>query len=128
MGKRGYWNMYETMSDCLVAFDWKTEGLLTVQLRSMPVVFLDKRLGVRVAGSRSWHPVSTMGDWMTARIGLVDGRVSVSVNGHPVITDAPLSCDEAGEQVKRSGYLSFNADENGATIRQLCVRKMGAAR
>ena len=128
MGKRGYWNMYETMSDCLVAFDWKTEGLLTVQLRSMPVVFLDKRLGVRVAGSRSWHPVSKMGDWVTARIGLVDGRVSVSVNGHPVITDAPLSCDDTGEQIKRSGYLSFNADENGATVRQLCVRKMGAAR
>ncbi len=127
MGKRGYWNMYEEMSDCLVAFDWKTEGLLTVQLRSMPVVFLDRRLGVRVAGSRAWHPMSAEGDWQTARISLVNGRVSVSVDGHPAVTDAPLASDDAGERVKSSGFLSFNADEKGATVRQLCVRKMNGS-
>ena len=128
MGKRGYWNMYEEMTDCLVAFDWKTDGLLTVQLRSMPVVFLDKNLGVRVAGSRTWHPVTSVEEWVTTSVCLVNNRVTVSVNGHPLIKDAALATDDAAGQVNRSGYLSFNADESGATVRQLCVKKMNGTR
>lgn len=123
MGKRGYWNMYEDMSDCLVAFDWKATGTLTLQLRSMPVVFFDRALGVCVAGSRKWHPFAPMGEWSTAQVRLVSGRVSVSVDGHTLIDNVPLGTDDGEGQIKKSGYIAFKADEDGATVRQFCVRR-----
>lgn len=123
MGKKGFWNMSDERADLAMTFDWKAEGALVVTLRSMPVLTLDRRQGARLAGQSEWHRYSHVSDWDTANLTLQDGRVTLSVNGQPLISDAPLVNPEQGQPVNATGCVAFTADEQGAVVEQVCIRK-----
>lgn len=133
MGKRGYWNMYDELRDFDLAFDWLAEGTLTVSLHSMPVLSLNRRLGARLAGDTRWHPFGGDGKsyrsaddndtWCTASISVTGGKVTVTVNGHDLFVGTPLVSDQPGEQPNAAGVVRFLADDDGATIRQVCIRR-----
>lgn len=124
MGKKGFWNMTDERANLALAFDWKAEGALTVTLRSMPVLTLDRHMGLRLAGSNKWYSYKTCGEWDTANIHLTDGKLSVSVNGYTLVTDAPLVNPEQGQPVNQTGYVAFTADENGAVVEQVCIKPL----
>ena len=132
MGKRGYWNMYDELKDFDLTFDWLADGPLTVSLHSMPVLTLDHKLGARLAGDDRWHPFGGDGKsyptgdetrWCTANISVTGGKVTVTVNGRDLFIDAPLVSDQQGQQPNATGVIRFLADDNGATIRQVCIRR-----
>lgn len=126
MGKRGYWTTYEEMTDLDLAFDWLAEGTLTVQLRSTPAIQFDAHLGVRVGAGAQWYPMAENGLWHTANVRLVGSRLTVAVDGHEVCREAPLQSLDPETALKPSGYVSFNADDRGATVRQMCVRRLAS--
>lgn len=123
MGKKGFWKMQDDLADFSLTFDWNTPGRLTVELRSMPIVEFDRQQGVRVAGMSSWQAVGDVDAWRTCAISVNRSQVSVSVNGHEVCHDQPLCNPEPGMPVRQSGYIGFAADEQGADVRQVCIRR-----
>lgn len=132
MDKRGYWNMYDELKDFDLTFDWLADGNLTVSLHSMPVLTLNHKLGARLAGDDRWHPFSGDGKsypsadesrWCTANISVTDGKVTVTVNGRDLFTAAPLVSDQQGQQPNATGVVRFLADDSGATLRQVCIRR-----
>lgn len=132
MGARGYWNMYDELKNFDLTFDWLAEGTLTVYIHSMPVLTLHHKLGARLAGDAQWHPFAGDGKsfptgdeaaWCTANISVTDNKVTVSVNGRDIFLNTPLVSDRQGQQPNTSGTIRFLADENGATVRQMCIRR-----
>lgn len=132
MGARGYWNMYDELKNFDLTFDWLAEGTLTVSIHSMPVLILHHKLGARLAGDTQWHPFAGDGKsfptgdeaaWCTANISVTDNKVTVTVNGRDIFLDTPLVSDRQGQQPNTSGTIRFLADEDGATVRQMCVRR-----
>lgn len=123
MGKRGYWNRYDALTDFDMAFDYQAAGTLTLVLHAAPLLVIDNaRQQARLHGDSHWHAIGTAAPWRTAHIHVRGGRVSISVNGHDICTDAPLPA-ASGQAVETNSTLAFNADEQGATVRQLCIRK-----
>ena len=132
MGARGYWNMYDELKNFDLTFDWLAEGTLTVYIHSMPVLTLHHKLGARLAGDAQWHPFAGDGKsfptgdeaaWCTANISVTDNKVTVSVNGRDIFLNTPLVSDRQGQQPNTSGTIRFLADEDGATVRQMCIRR-----
>lgn len=132
MGARGYWNMYDELKNFDLTFDWLTEGTLTVSIHSMPVLILHHKLGARLAGDAQWHPFAGDGKsfptgdeaaWCTANISVTDNKVTVTVNGRDLFLNTPLMSDQQGQQPNTSGTIRFLADEDGATVRQMCIRR-----
>lgn len=132
MGARGYWNMYDELKNFDLTFDWLAEGTLTVYIHSMPVLTLHHKLGARLAGDAHWHPFAGDGKsfptgdeaaWCTANISVTDNKVTVTVNGRDLFLDTPLVSDRQGQQPNTSGTIRFLADEDGATVRQMCIRR-----
>lgn len=132
MGARGYWNMYDELKNFDLTFDWLAEGTLTVSIHSMPVLILNHKLGARLAGDAQWHPFAGDGKsfptgdeaaWCTANISVTDNKVTVTVNGRDLFLNTPLGSDQQGQQPNTSGTIRFLADEDGATVRQMCVRR-----
>ena len=123
MGKRGYWNMYGEMTDFDMAFDWSAQGTLTVALHALPLVVIDSKQGARAGSNGSWHGIGNLSPWRTAHIHVHGGKYSVSVNGHDICTGAPLPDATHAQGDGAKGTVSFNADELGATVRQVCIRK-----
>ena len=132
MGARGYWNMYDELKNFDLTFDWLAEGTLTVYIHSMPVLTLHHKLGARLAGDAQWHPFAGDGKsfptgdeaaWCTANISVTDNKVTVTVNGRDIFLNTPLMSDRQGQQPNTSGTIRFLADENGATVRQMCIRR-----
>lgn len=132
MGARGYWNMYDELKNFDLTFDWLAEGTLTVYIHSMPVLTLHHKLGARLAGDAQWHPFAGDGKsfptgdeaaWCTANISVTDNNITVTVNGHDIFLNTPLVSDRQGQQPNTSGTIRFLADENGATVRQMCIRR-----
>ena len=132
MGARGYWNMYDELKNFDLTFDWLAEGTLTVSIHSMLVLTLHHKLGARLAGDAQWHPFAGDGKsfptgdeaaWCTANISVTDNKVTVTVNGRDLFLDAPLVSDQQGQQPNTSGTIRFLADEDGATVRQMCIRR-----
>lgn len=132
MGARGYWNMYDELKNFDLTFDWLAEGTLTVSIHSMPVLILNHKLGARLAGDTQWHPFAGDGKsfptgdeaaWCTANISVTDNKVTVTVNGRDLFLNTPLVSDQQGQQPNTSGTIRFLADEDGATVRQMCVRR-----
>lgn len=124
MGKNGFWKMTDELADFDMAFDWKATGQLVVSLRSMPVLTLSRKQGARVAGDTAWHKFADAGDWCTANVRVCGGKVSVSVNGDPVLSDVRLAGSDKTASVNASGYIMFTADADGAEVRQVCIKKM----
>lgn len=122
MGKRGFWNMYDELKDFALAFDWKTDGTLVVNLRSMPILTLDSTMGARLAGGKEWKKFGDAAPWRTCIVHVEGDKVSVCVNGHDVFTNERLANPE-GKTVNASGTISFHADEGGASVRQVCIKK-----
>lgn len=132
MGARGYWNMYDELKNFDLTFDWLAEGTLTVYIHSMPVLTLHHKLGARLAGDAQWHPFAGDGKsfptgdeaaWCTANISVTDNKVTVTVNGRDIFLNTPLMSDRQGQQPNTSGTIRFLADEDGATVRQMCIRR-----
>ena len=132
MGARGYWNMYDELKNFDLTFDWLAEGTLTVYIHSMPVLTLHHKLGARLAGDAQWHPFAGDGKsfptgdeaaWCTANISVTDNKVTVTVNGRDIFLNTPLVSDRQGQQPNTSGTIRFLADEDGATVRQMCIRR-----
>ena len=132
MGARGYWNMYDELKNFDLTFDWLAEGTLTVYIHSMPVLTLHHKLGARLAGDAQWHPFAGDGKcfptgdeaaWCTANISVTDNKVTVTVNGRDLFLNTPLVSDRQGQQPNTSGTIRFLADEDGATVRQMCIRR-----
>lgn len=132
MGARGYWNMYDELKNFDLTFDWLAEGTLTVSIHSMPVLILHHKLGARLAGDTQWHPFAGDGKsfptgdeaaWCTANISVTDNKVTVTVNGRDLFLNTPLVSDQQGQQPNTSGTIRFLADEDGATVRQMCIRR-----
>lgn len=132
MGARGYWNMYDELKNFDLTFDWLAEGTLTVSIHSMPVLTLNHKLGARLAGDAQWHPFAGDGKsfptgdeaaWCTANISVTDNKITVTVNGRDLFLNTPLVSDQQGQQPNTSGTIRFLADEDGATVRQMCVRR-----
>lgn len=123
MEKRGFWVIHDELADFDLAFDWKAKGLLTLSLRSMPVLKLDSQRGVWLEGSDEWHKFSTVSDWTTANISVVGDKVTVVVNGQPLISGASLRNPTAGAPANKSGNIKILSDDYGSTVRQYCFRK-----
>lgn len=123
MGKNGFWKMYDELTDFDMSFDWKAEGELVVALRSMPVLTLDGKQGARLVGDANWHKFDNVADWCTANIRVHGNKVSVSVNGKHLFSDAKLVNPQSGADTNPSGMVMFNADANGADVRQVCIKK-----
>ena len=132
MGKRGYWNMSDELKDFDLTFDWLADGIFTVSLHSMPVLSLDHKLGVRLAGDDKWHPFGgddksyprgEETDWCTVNISVTDNMLTLSVNGRDLFVNTPLVSEQQGQPANTSGTIRFLADDNGATVRQVCIRR-----
>lgn len=123
MGKRGYWNMYDELADFDMAFDWNAAGPLTVSLHSVPVLTLDREQGARLAGSSSWMKVAKVDDWQTCNVMVSGNKLTLIVGGHVLATDADMKNPQDGQPVQAKGTIGFLADDNGATVRQVCIRK-----
>ena len=123
MGKRGYWNMYDELKDFDMAFDWNATGTLVVSLRSMPVLTLNRKSGAKVAGDTRWHTFGSNDAWCTANVSVDGDKLTVSVNGTVIADGVQLVNPQQGQPVKQSGIVSFNADDAGATVRQVCIRR-----
>ena len=117
MQKRGFWVMHTDMTDADLAFDWNTQGTLTVSIHSTPLLLINRQQGACLVGTDSWQPFKTAGDWCTAHVSMRSGRISVSINGQPLISDKPTTANA-------HGYVKFEADDNGATIRQYCFKNI----
>ena len=124
MGKRGYWNMYDEMANFDMVFDWLAEGTLTVQIHSTPIITLDSKQGARIAGKSQWHNIGTQAPWRTAHLFVRDNKLTLVVNGHEICTDAPLQNTETQQAAPTRGIVAFNADDQGATVRQVCIKKI----
>lgn len=119
MEKRGFWVMHDELSDFDMTFDWRTKGLLTISLRSTPLLKLDAKLGMWVEGEGKWHKFDTIGEWATANVTVKGDKISVAVNGRELIsTAAPLTISTPA-----AGITKILADDSGAIIRQYCFRK-----
>lgn len=123
MGKRGYWNMYDELKDFDMAFDWNATGTLVVSLRSMPVLTLNRKSGAKVAGDTRWHTFGSNDAWCTANVSVDGDKLTVSVNGTVIADGVQLVNPQQGQPVRQSGIVSFNADDAGATVRQVCIRR-----
>ena len=120
MEKRGFWVIHDQLADFNLAFDWLSEGTLTLSLRSMPVLMFSKEKGLKLAGDSKWHKYDTIGDWSTANISVYGDNITVSVNGQKLIDGAKLVATESGDPINKQGYIKFLADEQGATVREYC--------
>ncbi len=120
MEKRGFWVIHDQLADFNLAFDWLSEGTLTLSLRSMPVLMFNKEKGLKLAGDSKWHKYDTIGDWSTANISVYGDNITVSVNGQKLIDGAKLVATESGDPINKQGYIKFLADEQGATVREYC--------
>ena len=119
MEKRGFWVMHDELSDFDMAFDWRTNGVLTISLRSTPLLKLDAKLGMCVEGEGKWHKFDTIGEWATANISVQGDKLSVAVNGKELISSAaPLTISTPAV-----GITKILADDSGAVVRQYCFRK-----
>lgn len=127
MGKNGFWKMYDEMTDFDMAFDWNAKGTLTVALHSMPVLTLSRTQGARLVGNGGWQQFGDVGEWCTANIRVHGDKVSVSVNGKHLFSDSKLVNPQAGAAVNASGIVTFNADADGAEVRQVCIKKQNGA-
>lgn len=124
MEKRGFWIVHDEMADFKLTFDWKADGVLTVYLRSMPVLALSNNQGARLAGDDTWHKFdNSASEWATAEISVKGDKVTVTINGQKLIDGARLLNNEAGEPANKTGYIKFLADDNGATIRNYCFTR-----
>ena len=132
MGKRGYWNMSDELKDFDLTFDWLADGIFTISLHSMPVLSLDHKLGARLAGDDKWHPFGgddksyprgEETDWCTVNISVTDNMLTLSVNGRDLFVNTPLVSEQQGQPANTSGTIRFLADDNGATVRQVCIRR-----
>ncbi len=124
MGKRGFWKMTEELADFDMAFDWKATGKLVVSLHSMPVLTLSRTDGVRIEGDAAWHKFSMESEWCTANISVQANKLSLTVNGKPIATDVSLATLSSSASSNTSGYIMFTADDDGAEVRQVCIKKM----
>lgn len=114
MEKRGFWVMHEELGDFRIVFDWLAAGTLTVSLRSQPMLMFSSAGKVSLNGkSYSFHN-SPM--WQTTMVEVRGGKVSVTVNGQQVVSDAPLSGSDGF--ISNAGHVKFLADDNGASVRQ----------
>lgn len=120
MEKRGFWVIHDQLADFNLAFDWLSEGTLTLSLRSMPVLMFNKAKGLKLAGDSKWHKYDTIGDWSTANISVNGDNITVSVNGQKLIDGTKLVATESGDPINKQGYIKFLADEQGATVREYC--------
>lgn len=124
MERNGFWVISDELSNFAMTFDWKTNGALTVSIHSMPVLTLSCEKGANLAGYDEWHKFNCIDDWSTANIRVVDNHVTVYINGTKVIDNLQIKNPEADAPAKESGFVKFTADENGATVRQYCFRKI----
>ena len=120
MEKRGFWVIHDQLADFNLAFDWLSEGTLTLSLRSMPVLMFNKEKGLKLAGDSKWHKYDNIGDWSTANISVNGDNITVSVNGQKLIDGTKLVATESGDPINKQGYIKFLADEQGATVREYC--------
>ena len=120
MEKRGFWVIHDQLADFNLAFDWLSEGTLTLSLRSMPVLMFNKEKGLKLAGDSKWHKYDNIGDWSTANISVNGDNITVSVNGQKLIDGAKLVASDSGDPINKQGYIKFLADEQGATVREYC--------
>ena len=120
MEKRGFWVIHDQLADFNLAFDWLSEGTLTLSLRSMPVLMFSKEKGLKLVGDSKWHKYDTIGDWSTANISVNGDNITVSVNGQKLIDGTKLVATESGDPINKQGYIKFLADEQGATVREYC--------
>lgn len=124
MGKRGFWNLAGEHADMAMMFDWKATGSLVVTLHSVPVLTLDRNRGLRLAGSNEWVGYKSRGQWDTANIRLVGDRISVSINGSTLVSDARLTGAALGQPLNARGHVAFTADDNGAVVEQVCINDL----
>lgn len=106
-GKNGFWNTTEEFEDFDMSFDWCTGGVLTVTLRSMPILILDNQRGAQIAGSSEWKHYDSLGDWNTTNIKVAGDRLTVSVNGHELFTKVLMTNPEAGQPLVKRGTVGL---------------------
>ena len=124
MGKRGFWKMTEELADFDMTFDWRAAGTLVLTLHSVPVLSLGRTDGARIEGEAVWKKFPAEGEWCTANIRVHANKVSVTVNGEPIATDVSLANPNGSGSANASGYVMFTADDNGAEVRQVCIKKV----
>jgi len=124
MGKNGFWNMKEQFENFNLSFDWATEGVLTVTLRSMPILIMDNSRGVQMVGSTEWKAYESMGEWNTADVKVVDDRLFVTVNGHKLIENAVMKNPEKGKSLNVSGFIGFGVQGESLSVRYTRIRKL----
>lgn len=120
MEKRGFWVMHDELQDFDFVFDWKADGVLTLSLRSVPVLMFDRNRGVCLVGQGTWHKAEDMGEWATANVSMNADNISVAVNGIKLIDAAKLQGNAA---IGKPGFVKFLADDLGATVRGYCFMR-----
>ena len=122
MEKRGFWIIHDELANFDIAFDWLTEGDLTLSLRSVPALIFNRQHGARLYGNDVWHKFASNDKWCTANISVQADNITVSVNGQKVIDNARLPKADT-EANNKAGFVKFLADDNGAVIRQYSFLK-----
>ena len=56
-------------------------------------------------------------------ISVTDNMLTLSVNGRDLFVNTPLVSEQQGQPANTSGTIRFLADDNGATVRQVCIRR-----
>lgn len=121
-GKNGFWNIKKDFGDLDWSFDWCTEGVLTVTLRSVPVFKLDNQRGVQLVGGGEWKPYKSLGEWNTVNIKVAGDRLSVSVNGHDLLDRVPMTDAATGQAVSAKGFIGLEVLGDQLIVRDRRLR------
>lgn len=121
MEKRGFWIIHDELANFDIAFDWLTEGDLTLNLRSVPALIFNRQHGVRLYGSDVWHKFASNDKWCTTNVSVHGDNISVWVNGQKAIDNERLASTNTNNN--KAGFVKFLADDNGAVVRQYSFLK-----
>lgn len=106
-----------------MAFDWNCEGTMLVVVRGMPILMIDRNKGVSL-NTIDWKTFSSLGNWNTANVKVVDDRIFVAVNGNQLITNAVMENFMDGEPIRATGTVSIQTKANGYSLRQVCFNTL----
>lgn len=122
MGYRGFWAMKDNYEDVAVSFDFCSDTLFSVVLRSVPLVLIDPTRGVSIAGTDQWTAMHVAaGRWNDADVALRNGRLSVRINGELLLDGISITTTPDGEALPEQGDLGFVATK-GLIVRYLRIK------
>lgn len=123
MGYRGFWAMKDGYDDFAMSFDFRSDTLFTVVVRSVPLVLFEPDSGVSIAGASNRTAMHrAAGQWNTADVALRRGRLSVRVNGEVLLDAVDVTALPDGSELPERGDIGFVATK-GLVVRYLRIKR-----